>query len=81
MTISEQLVVRFFEDRAMIINLKNGNVTVLDEIGSLFWRAIANNETDDIFKVITSEYDVDIDTVKSDFNDFVAKLMELEILW
>lgn len=81
MTISEQLVVRFFEDRAMIINLKNGNVTVLDEIGSLFWRAISNNETDDIFKVITSEYDVDIDTVKSDFNDFVAKLMELEILW
>ena len=81
MTISNQLVVRSINDKAMIINLKNGQVTVIDEIGELFWQSIVTDQKDEVFKKIISEYDVSLEVLEEDYKEFINKMRELEIVW
>lgn len=81
MTVSDQLVVREFEDKTMIINLKNGEVTVVDEIGSCFWSSLVNDSKENVFEKIMQEYDIDFKTLEEDYRQFISKLKELEIIW
>jgi len=81
MTISNQLVVRSINDKTMIINLKNGQVTVIDEIGELFWQSIVTDQKDEVFKKIISEYDVSLEVLEEDYKEFINKMRELEIVW
>lgn len=81
MTVSDQLVVREFEDKTMIINLKNGEVTVVDEIGSYFWSSLVNDSKENVFEKIMQEYDIDFKTLEEDYRQFISKLKELEIIW
>lgn len=81
MNVSNQLVIREVEDKTMIINLKNGNVTVLDEIGSLFWNALTEDKKAAMIERIISNYEVDREVLESDYQIFVQKLKDLEIIW
>lgn len=81
MNVSNQLVIREVEDKTMIINLKNGNVTVLDEIGSLFWKALTEDKKAAMIERIISNYEVDREVLESDYQIFVQKLKDLEIIW
>lgn len=81
MIISNQLVIREVDDKTMIINLKNGKVTVVDEIGSLFWNALSEGNKEAVFEKIISEYDVEQDVLESDYITFVEKMKDLEIVW
>ncbi len=82
MNISDQLVIRTFEERVMIINLANGKVTVMDEIGAKFWNALVTQMPKDEFvKSMVAEYDVDHVVIEDDYEEFVKKMKEEQIIW
>lgn len=82
MNISKQLIIRELDDQVVIINLNNGNVTVLDEIGKLFWNSLVNNiEKCDFIENMKNEFDVSYETLERDYDIFVKKIKEAEIVW
>lgn len=82
MNISEQLIVRSLENKTMIINLNNGKVTVIDEIGTIFWDALCNSITqEELFQKMQAQFDVSFETLKKDYDKFVEKLRVEEIIW
>lgn len=52
----------------------NGLVT-LNETGEFIWQKLENDMTEDeIISAMTSEYDIDRETAKADFDEFIEKL-------
>lgn len=80
MKISEQIIARIVENKAVVINLNNGEATALDEIGTIFWKSIIDNDYTGAIKLILDEYDVDEEKVKTDYNNFVEKMKTLGII-
>mgnify|MGYP002546897414 CR=1 FL=1 len=82
MIISDQLIIRNIDQQTMIINLKNGKVTVLDEIGTLFWNSIVNNTSFAEFIItMQNRYDVEESVLKNDYIVFIEKLKDAGIIW
>lgn len=81
MTISDHLVVRTVNGKTMIVNIKNGQITVIDEIGTFFWRAMSRGCKEEIFENILSQYKVSEETLSKDYDAFVNKMKELELIW
>lgn len=82
MNISDQLIIRDFEEKIMIINLANGKVTVIDEIGVKYWNALINEVPKSEFvESMLSEYDVDQAVIEKDYEEFVEKMKEEQIIW
>ena len=58
----------------------NGVIT-LNEVGGLIWKEIEDGKKEDeIINKIISEYNVDKDTAKNDFADFINQLKEHNII-
>ena len=58
----------------------NGMIT-LNESGSFFWDCFTNDITvDDAVKMITDEYDVDVDRARADIEKFVKMLEDNNLL-
>lgn len=58
----------------------NGVIT-LNEVGGLIWKEIEDGKKEDeIINKIISEYNVDEDTAKNDFADFINQLKEHNII-
>lgn len=85
MNISENLVIRNIKEddgeKTMIINMSNGNVTLLDEIGSYFWKAVSTDDFQSVMEEMCDAYDVSGETLLSDYNTFCDKMKELELIW
>jgi len=81
MKISEQLIVRTIEEKTMIINLKNGTVTVIDEIGTMFWNSIINKiPREDFILKMLNEFDISKSCLEKDYEDFIERMKEDEII-
>lgn len=58
----------------------NGMIT-LNESGSFFWDCFSKNITvDDAVKMVTDEYEVDIETARRDIENFVKLLRENDLI-
>lgn len=81
MTISSNLVVRTVNKKTMIINAQSGKVTIVDEIGTLFWKIVSGDNKEEIFADILSQYDVSMEKLSKDYDVFINKMKELGLIW
>lgn len=82
MNISDQLIIRTFEEKLMIINLGNGKVTVIDEIGVEFWNAlVSKTPKEEFIEAMMAEYDVDRTVIEDDYEKFIEKMKDEKIIW
>ncbi len=51
------------------------------ETGALLWKLLENGaDREELYKAITDEYDVDVETAKRDVEDFINQLFENKML-
>ena len=56
-------------------------IITLNESGTFLWQQLAQERTEEeLISALLSEYDVDIETAKSDVTEFVQKLAEAGLL-
>ena len=72
---------RKVEDETILLNIDDGFYYTLDEVGSIIWRMVVDNEGEDkIIAQIMDEYDVDETTVKKDVKNILKKLEKESII-
>jgi len=62
--------------------VKNFNAVInLNETGALLWKALEKGATEDeLTNLITSEYDIDMQTARKDVGSFIQRLKEANLL-
>lgn len=79
--VSEDAIANMVGGEAVILHLGNGTYYGLDTIGSLLWEElIAGKRPSDVCKRIANDYGVDRATVESDLRQFLAELVEHDLI-
>ncbi len=76
------IVFRRIMDEMVLLDPKKGEVLILNEIGGDIWELIDGNlPLKEIVSRLSYSYeDVDLDTLKKDVEDFIAQLVEAELI-
>jgi hypothetical protein len=79
---SDQLMTRKIDDdTTMIYNPDNGDMYELNSVSSEIVGLLQEHKTgDDIINILSSEYDVDVDTIVTDTEPLIDRLIEMELL-
>ena len=75
--VSPDVVFRDLDGEAVILNLASGTYFGLNVVASRMWQLIDEGRPPGaIVEAVAAEFDVDRDTVRADFEDLIAGLIE-----
>ncbi len=67
---------KIVDGEAVIILTNQGQVKVLNEVGARIWElANGNRKISDIVKIVSDEFDANIDKIEEDTLDFIDQLV------
>jgi hypothetical protein len=79
--INEEIITRRVGDEIFILNLRGRLLHMLNETGVFIWNRLNDNVSEeDILKEISDRYDIDIETAKKDYRDFIKQMLDANIL-
>lgn len=65
----------------VVINMKSGEYHIFNSVGSMIWLAIADGKNiNEIFKDIVNRYDVELEKVSIETNNFINNLLQQGLL-
>jgi methyltransferase-like protein len=76
-----QVAATVANDQEVIVLTDSGQVTVLNELGTLIWQFCDGTHTiQQIVQVIIEEYEIDRLTAEHDVNEFLQQMAEMQAL-
>ena len=76
-----KIAYRVIDGEAVIINLKNSELNVLNPVATFIWEHLDGcTKLKEIIKNLTEEFDVDYKTAEKDCLDFIEKLIKENIV-
>jgi hypothetical protein len=79
--IEDHVSATIFEDSTILLDLRKNVYYTLNETASEFWKALTNNGSiESALREVSKLYRVSPDTLKKDMNDFIASLVQREII-
>ena len=80
-TVPDDVLVRVVDGEAVILNLDNESYYGLDDVSTDFWAAITEtNNLAEAAERLEAEFEVDAETLRTDFAAFVTDLVENGLL-
>lgn len=64
----------------VIVDLRNGVAMGLNGSGGTIWKHIGSTSEDAIAQQVADEFDLDLETARSDVEEFVRELLERELI-
>ena len=75
--IPDDVLVRIVDGEAVLLNLDNETYYGLDDVSTDFWAAITESNTlADAVERLQGEFDVDAETLRTDFGAFISELVD-----
>ncbi len=79
---SKEVAARIIEGEAVIISPSEGDVRVLNEVGSRIWELIdGTNTVEKIFTTISDEFEVSLDDARTDALEFFSDLVNMKLIY
>jgi hypothetical protein len=79
--ICKDLTWRDLNGELVVLNSKNGDYHMMNEVGRIIWLAMAEKKnTEEIQSLITEEYDVDSKTALNDIQNFIENMTRRGLL-
>ena len=72
---------RVVGEESVLLHLKTETYLGLDPVGTRMWTLLTQTDSiEDAYQVLLREYDVDGQQLRSDLEDFIAKLIENDLV-
>lgn len=69
------------EGECVLLNLANESYFGLDEVGTRMWNVLSDSDSvTDALKILTTEYEVDEKTLRTDLDQFINELLENKLV-
>ncbi|MCA9959668.1 MAG: PqqD family protein [Anaerolineales bacterium] len=79
--IAPEIIWRFMDDSAVVISPAGGNVRVLNGMGTIIWKMLAQEEnTQSIHQYLVTHYEVSPEQAQQDLRTFLNDLTERGLL-
>lgn len=80
-SIPEDVMIRDVSGESVLLNLNTETYFGLDDVGTRMWQALNQSETvRQAHEILTTEYDVDPDTLQKDLLNLITELTEHGLL-
>ena len=78
---SKQIEFKYLEGETFILHLDKGLFYKLDKVGTDIWKLIdGKRDTNEIIKIIYTNYEVKRSALKKDVTDFIEKCIKIGII-
>jgi len=80
-TFADTVFAQEVDGEMVLLDMNSENYFGLDEVGTAIWQAMQEKETlQEVLDVLLEQYEVESDVLEKDLADFVAKLVESELV-
>ena len=77
----DEIIWRIVDNEALLLDTDSGNYFCLSESGTKIWNLLEENKSvDEIARIFANEYQIDVETAKSDILQFIEQLQENKII-
>jgi hypothetical protein len=79
--VAPDVMFRTVGEESVLLHLKTETYLGLDPVGTRMWTLLAESESiQNAYESLLGEYDVDAQQLRSDLEDFIAKLVENDLV-
>ena len=80
-TFADTVFAQEVDGEMVLLDMNSENYFGLDEVGTAIWQAMQEKETlQEVLDVLLEQYEVESDVLEKDLTNFVAKLVESELI-
>ncbi len=80
-TFADTVFAQEVDGEMVLLDMNSENYFGLDAVGTDIWQAMQEKETlQEVLEVLLEQYEVESDVLEKDLADFVAKLVESELV-